>query len=131
MKSGKVFLLILAASLIFLACKKGDTGPAGAPGSNGQPGTVNVITSKWFKADSSVWKHTALDSSNFSVIYYNYSTGLNQIYLDTQITFHAIVPTPLITAGIKDSGVVLFYYKDSTGNGVATMVGKVMPIPPI
>src|SRR5438270_14026154 len=116
MKTSKAFLLILAASLIFSSCKKGDTGPAGAPGatgSTGQPGqpgpagTANVIASKWFKVDSSVWTHTAADSFQFNGTYFNYSTNRSQTYLDTLILFHAIVLTLLITAGIKDSGMVL------------------------
>ncbi|HEU0063394.1 MAG TPA: hypothetical protein VFQ58_00120, partial [Flavisolibacter sp.] len=61
---------------------------------------------------------------------YNSKTEHNKNYLDTVIIFHATVPTPLITPEIKESGMIIFYFKDSTGNGVANLVGKVIPIFP-
>lgn len=56
------FTVLLAISVFFTCCKKGDTGPAGAtgpagpagaagaagtPGAKGDPGTANVIYSAW------------------------------------------------------------------------------------
>src|SRR6266566_2913456 len=58
----KIFLLLVAITLLFTSCKKGDPGAAGAPGATGQTGptgptgvqgpkgdtgTANVIYSAW------------------------------------------------------------------------------------
>ncbi|HEU0064814.1 MAG TPA: hypothetical protein VFQ58_07275 [Flavisolibacter sp.] len=128
MKSGKsLFLIALSAVLFLYSCKKADpgsTGPTGATGAKGSTGTTggtgsqgptatsNVITSKWYRVDSSVWTHTDADSI----------VSDNQGWPDTLITYHAVIPTPLITQGIRDSGIVLFFYKDSTCNGEPNVV---------
>jgi hypothetical protein len=58
----KIFITLLAITLLYASCKKGDTGPAGAAGAAGTPGatgatgpegpkgdtgTANVIYSQW------------------------------------------------------------------------------------
>jgi hypothetical protein len=42
MKNLKLFLFILAGSLMVVSCKKGDIGPAGAPGAAGPAGTAGT-----------------------------------------------------------------------------------------
>ena len=130
MKATKFLLLLLATTLFLYACKETTV----VNGQERQPGpeeTNTVIASKWFKVDSSVWTHTDADSSQYIMKYYNFNTGQFKNYLDTVIIFHAIVPTTLITSGVKDSGTILFYYKDSTGNGNPKAVGKVIPSSPV
>jgi hypothetical protein len=135
MKSGKGLLLFaLSAGLFLYSCKKGDAGPAGPTGATGSTGntgpqgpagSADVIASKWFRLDSSVWTHTAADSIQYMASFRNIRDNSSMQYLDTEIDFHAVMPTPLITKSIKDSGMVLFYYKDSTGNGDAASIGTV------
>src|SRR5690348_15878845 len=76
--------MILLVVFVF-ACKKGDTGPAGPQGSTG---TANVIYSDWFSP--STWTMTTV----LGIKHFDYTR-----------------PTPAITQGIIDSGVVLTYGK--------------------
>lgn len=47
--------------VIFSACKKGDTGP------QGKPGTANVIYSNWSYAISTSFKDSTIDASNVKI----------------------------------------------------------------
>ncbi len=142
MKQKGFLLAILAAVLFVVSCtKEGPTGPAGATGpagstgpqgqtgQQGNPGTANVIYSRWKVIDSSTWTYDPTPGTGDSSIYqqghYNYRTNQWDILNDTFITFHAVISIPEITPGIKDSGLVYYYFKDSTGNGNPDYTGAV------
>src|SRR3954470_1005932 len=108
MKSGKGLLLFaLSAGLFLYGCKKGDTGPAGATGatgstggtgatgSQGPAGAADVIASKWIRLDSSLWTYAVADSIQFMASFYDGINHQNVNCLDTEIDFHAVMPTPL------------------------------------
>src|SRR6185295_18719174 len=79
----EIFTLLLGMTLLFAACKKGDTGPAGPAGTPGTPGaagsagpqgpkgdtgTANVIYSQWFDANylpDTATNGTTLDTLGF------------------------------------------------------------------
>jgi hypothetical protein len=96
--------LIILISLITVgfACKKGDDGPAGAPG------TANVIYSPWVKTNPWVASTT--------------STGSGKS------TFYYEMNAPQVTQAIIDSGTVLVYMKfinDPDGTGIAKQLPSV------
>ena len=55
-KTCAITRLLFAVALLFVACKKGDTGPAGPQGPKGDSATANIIYSSWldvaYKADT-------------------------------------------------------------------------------
>jgi hypothetical protein len=79
----EIFTLLVVFSLLFAACKKGDTGPAGPAGAPGTPGaaggagpqgpkgdtgTANVIYSEWLDvtyAPDTLHNGTAIDTLGF------------------------------------------------------------------
>lgn len=122
-----VFLCLLTLWWIS-GCRKGDTGPKGDTGATGAKGdkgdkgdqgsigTANVSYSPWIKIDASKWN---LNPATDIVLQ---PTGG---YTDTLFTYHADITAPAITQGIKDSGYVLYYIKDSTVNQFNPSTGDV------
>ena len=98
----RAFSLIFCAvmAIVFISCKKGDTGP------QGNPGTANVIYSPWFTA--SPWKKDTV----FSVYGFSYTKA-----------------APDITQQVIDSGSVLTYGKLLGYNPVAWPVGQIGQLP--
>ncbi|HTE08119.1 MAG TPA: hypothetical protein VK628_05115 [Flavitalea sp.] len=103
-------LPIVLALFVFVACKKGDTGPAGPAGADGPAGpagpagadgpagTANVIYSDWLE------------------VIFDEDTATN--------SWNAIIPAPGLTADILNSGDVKVYFNlGSTADPV------VFPIP--
>lgn len=90
------FALLITA---FTACKKGDVGPAGPPGS------ANVIYSAWMKTNP--WTPSTT------------STGSGKA------TYYFDITAPKVTQSIIDSGTVLLYAKfigDPDGAGIAKLL---------
>ncbi len=91
-------LVTTSALVLFLACKKGDTGPAGAAGPKG---SANVIYSTWKTTNPWVASTTSI------------GTGKNTYYFD--------ITAPELTQPVIDSGTVLMYAKfvaDPDGTGI-------------
>jgi hypothetical protein len=97
----KIFLPLLAVTLLFAYCKKGDTGPAGATGAAGQPGgagptgpqgpqgdpgTANVIYSEWLDFTYSAFDtiHTP-SGTGFTVDTVTYQGDITAAKLDSTI----------------------------------------------
>src|SRR2546423_2801688 len=139
MKKRNYFLLLFGAVLFMASCKKGPmgpagskgdtgapgsngatgatgstgpTGPQGSPGPNGDPGTANVYYSNWMAVDSSSWIE---DDSTFSQLTYTDNNYHSVISNDTVINYHADIPTPKVTSGVLDSGVVYYFFKEGAG----------------
>ncbi|MCG2617944.1 hypothetical protein LZZ85_26820 [Terrimonas sp. NA20] len=95
-KRFKAAILLFSLMTIVFACKKGDEGPAG------EPGTANVIFSPWMKTTSWIPSTTSTGS------------GKSTFYFD--------INAPQVTQGIIDSGTVIVYMKfvnDPDGTGIA------------
>lgn len=87
MKTSKSIFAICVVALILTSCEKGDTGPQGAPGLQGQAGNANV--------------HTA----NYTIS--SLSTGSNYKYKN-------LYPS-MITSDIINNGAVMAYLYTSSG----------------
>lgn len=94
------FLVVIAALISFVSCKKGDAGP------QGEPGTANVIYSQWFTA--SPWTKDTV----FNVWGFNYKKTI-----------------PEITQQVLDSGAVLTFGKLIGYNSLVWPATQVSPLP--
>lgn len=102
MKKSKLLLpcLVCATMMIFVACKKGDTGPAGpagptgatgATGSQGPAGTANVIYSDWI--DTATWVA---------------DTQHNGATIDT-LGYYALIDAPKLDLSMLNTGEIKVY----------------------
>jgi hypothetical protein len=114
----KIFSAILVAGSL-VACKKGDLGPQGPQGQQGQqgpqgtPGSAAVQYSAWLEVNDASWVQTGIEETDGS--YWNYGGGGGWLAgTDTTITYRAEVATPKVTQQVLDSGIVLYYFKDSS-----------------
>ena len=85
--------VILCSSLIFISCKKGDTGPAGA---QGPAGTANVKYSSW--------------------------NELSMSFVFSDSLYEQTIKADSITQGVLDSGVVMTYMKYVNSSNQTTVV---------
>lgn len=111
MKTKVLSTLVLVSSLI--ACKKGDVGPEGPQGT---PGSSVVKYSSWMEVKDASWIQA--DIQEYSTSYWAYGNNgswVTKSGTDTTIQYKAEIPTPLITQGVLDSGIVAYYIKDSSG----------------
>ena len=120
----KIFsAILLAGSLV--ACKKGDLGPEGPQGPQGQqgqqgpqgpqgtPGSAAVQYSSWIEVKDADWVQTSFEETDGD--YWNYGSGGGWLQgTDTTISYRAEVSTPGVTQQVLDSGIVVYYLKDSS-----------------
>jgi hypothetical protein len=119
MKTRILSTLVLTMSLI--ACKKGDMGPEGPQGSQGpqgpqgQSGSTAVKYSNWIVVKEGNWTQTDFQAYASTYTTYTSSAGWgHKSGLDTVITYKTEIPTPQVTQGVLDSGIVMYYIKDSS-----------------
>src|SRR5947209_4484785 len=93
MKNGKWLLFAAFVSLAFFACKKGDTGPAGA---KGPAGSANVQYSSW--------------------------NALSLQFSGTDSAYEQKITADSLTQAVLDSGLVLTYLKYTPSSGQSIVV---------
>ncbi|MBS1664896.1 MAG: collagen-like protein [Bacteroidetes bacterium] len=116
-------LLLLTFTAFFTACKKGDTGPAGAQGPagpqgpKGDTGVANAIWSSW--AYAGTIKDSVIDNSNVSIA----------PLLAPALTSARIANSTILVYFTYGSGYLLLPYTSYAGNkpntmGFVTLPGK-------
>jgi hypothetical protein len=118
----KVFIPLLAVTLLFANCKKGDdgaTGPAGPAGANGaagpqgpqgDPGTANVIYSAWLDVE------------------FTADTVHNGATVDTIGYFADIIPTKLDSAMLSNGEMKVYFNFGSASDPDIVPLPFIFPI---
>ncbi len=123
----KVLTTLLAITVLFAYCKKGDTGAtgatgpagaagaAGATGSKGDTGTANVIYSPWLNltfADTSTDNNGVLDTLSFFYV------DINAPKLDTSILSTGDMKVYVNIGTPANSEILPLPYFDANGNSI-------------
>ncbi|MBL7933245.1 MAG: hypothetical protein JNL60_15170 [Bacteroidia bacterium] len=96
MKKAKLFsilglsILMIGSATLLTNCKKGDTGPAGAAGTNGKDGNANVKSQT--------------------------STNLTWTFNSSTLAYETNIAVPAITQDIVDKGAVLVYLQEGNSS---------------